>query len=103
MKIYVTCIFFISELSPILELFPFLAHPSRRLKVSYCDHSPSVVVIHLSIRPYTIFKQHLLLNHWANFNQISQDWPLDNTDWNMFKDLESMQNSGCHGNQKKNL
>ena len=32
------------------------------------------LVICLSVRPSTIFKQHLLLNQWANFNQISQDW-----------------------------
>ena len=44
-------------LSPI-----FLAHLSRRLKVSYCDHSPSVVVV-VVVCPSTIFKQHLLLNH----------------------------------------
>ena len=25
----------------------FLAHLSRRLKVSFCDHSPSVVVVRL--------------------------------------------------------
>ena len=42
----------------------FLAHLSRRLMVRYCDHSPSVVlVVRLSVRPFTIFKQHLLLNH----------------------------------------
>ena len=28
-------------------------------------------------------------------------WPLDDTDWKLFNDLESMQDSGCHGNQKK--
>ena len=27
----------------------FLAHLSRRLKVRYCDHSPSVVVVRLSV------------------------------------------------------
>ena len=31
--------------------FLFLAHLSRRLKVRYCDHSPSVVVVRLSVRP----------------------------------------------------
>ena len=41
----------------------FLAHLSQRLKVSYCDHSSSVLVVRLSVRPFTIFKQHLLLNH----------------------------------------
>ena len=63
--------------------FLFLAHLSRRLKVRYCDHSPSVVVVVVvrlsvrpSVRPFTIFKQHLLLNHWLDFDQISQEWSL---------------------------
>ena len=59
----------------------FLAHLSWRLKVSFCDHSPSVVVVvctsvRLSVRPSTIFKQHLLLNHWLDFDQTSQEWSL---------------------------
>ena len=32
----------------------FLAHLSRGLKVSCCDHSLSVIVIHLSVRPSTV-------------------------------------------------
>ena len=33
----------------------FLAHLSRRLKVSYCDHSPSVVVVvRLSVRSQSL-------------------------------------------------
>ena len=45
------------------------------LKVRYCDHSPSVVVVvvRLSVRPFTIFKQNLLLNHSLDFDQISQE------------------------------
>ena len=40
--------------------------------MSYCDHSPSVVVvISMSVRPSTIFKQHLLLNHWLEFDQTT--------------------------------
>ena len=45
------------------SLYTFLAHLSRRLKVSYSDHSPSVVVVIAVVRLSTIFKQHLLLNH----------------------------------------
>ena len=28
------------------------------------------------VRPSTIFKQHLLLNHWLEFDQTSQEWSL---------------------------
>ena len=57
----------------------FLAHLSWKLKMSFCDHSPSVVVvvvIRMSVHPSTIFKQHLLLNHWLDFDQTSQEWSL---------------------------
>ena len=56
----------------------FLPHLSWKLKVSFCDHSPSVVVVvvRMSVRPSTIFKQHLLLNHWLDFDQTSQEWSL---------------------------
>ena len=54
----------------------FLAHLSRRLKASYFDHQPSVVVLRLSVRPFTIFKQHLLLNHLLEFDQTSQELSL---------------------------
>ena len=61
----------------------------------------SLTIRHRSHHPSTIFKQHLLLNHWASSNHISQDWSLGDSDWKMFKDFESMQDSGCHGNHKK--
>ena len=66
------------DLFSFLLIYLFLAHLSRRLKVSYCDHSPSVlvVVVRMSVRPSTIFKQHLLLNHWLEFDQTSQEWSL---------------------------
>ena len=50
------------------------------IKVSFCDHSPSVVVVvvvvRMSVRPSTIFKQHLLLNHWfwPNFTGMILGW-----------------------------
>ena len=58
---------------------------------------------HLSVclSVHNFFKPHLLLNCCASFDQISQEWSLGGTDWKFFKDLESMQNSGCHSNQKK--
>ena len=81
------------------EKLPVLAHLSWKLEGSYCDHS--VVVVRLSI--HNFFEQHLPLNRWANFNQIPQEWSLGGTDSKLFKDLESMQDSDCHSNQKKNL
>ena len=66
--------YFVANQRPI-----FLAHLSWKLKVSFCDHSPSVVVVvvvRMSVRPSTIFKQHLLLNHWLDFDQTSQEWSL---------------------------
>ena len=47
-----------------------LAHLSRRLKVSYCDHSASVVVVRLSVRP-SVRPQSLN-------NILATDWILTN-------------------------
>ena len=52
-----------------------------------CDHSLSIVVIVARLSVHNFFK-HLLLNHWASFNQISQDWSLSSTDSKLFEDLE---------------
>ena len=76
----------------------FLAHLSWKLKVSYCDHSPSVVVVVVvvrmsvrpSVRPSTIFKQHLLLNHWLDFDQTSQEWSLVGSLSKLFKWFRSV-------------
>ena len=46
----------------------FLAHLSRRLKVSYCDQYLSVVCCRLCISIF--FKRNLLLNHWSKFKII---------------------------------
>ena len=45
----------------------------RRLKVSYCDLSSSIVCpfVHLSVNFF--FKQHLLLNHWSKFKITSHE------------------------------
>ena len=80
--------------------YAFLAHLSRRLKVSFCDHSPSVVVVvvvRLSVRSHVnddvvvrlnvrsqSFK-HLLLNHWLDFDQTSQEWSLVGSLSKLFK------------------
>ena len=38
--------------------------------------SPNIRRRRPPVGPSTIFKQHLLLNHWLDFDQISQDWSL---------------------------
>ena len=51
----------------------FLAHLSRRFKVTYCDHPPSVVVV----RPSSIFKQSPpkpLIGFWPNFTGMILGW-----------------------------
>ena len=70
-----------------ITFFAFLAHLSWRLKVSFYDYSPSVVigVVRMSVRPSTIFKQHLLLNHWLHFDQTSQEWSLVGSLSKLFK------------------
>ena len=76
----------------------FLAHLSWKLKVSFCDHSPSaVVVVRMSVRPSTIFKQHLLLNHWLDFDQTSQEWSLVGPLSNLFKWFRSIAYLGHRG------
>ena len=60
------------EKSLILNLDNFLAHPSRRLNVSYCDKSLSVVR-RASVRKL-FFKRHLLLNHWSKFHITSHKY-----------------------------
>jgi hypothetical protein len=47
------------------------------------------------------FKWHLLINHSANFIQTSQECSFGSHLWKLFKEFNSMQNSGCHGNRKK--
>ena len=57
-KSFVLCLWHSLDFS--LTFLPFLAHLSRRLMVSYCDHSPSVVVIvvvvvvRMSVRPQSL-------------------------------------------------
>ena len=43
-----------------------------------------------SVRLFTIFKQHLLLNHWLDFDQISQEWSLVDSLSKLFKWFRSI-------------
>ena len=49
------------------------------------------------------FKHLLLLYYLAKSNQTSQECSLHGPLQNSFKEINSMQNSGCHGNQKEKL
>ena len=55
-------------------------------------HCPSV---------HNFFKQYLLLNHELTLTKVHMIDPCVILTENLFKDLESMQNSVSHGNQKK--
>ena len=46
------------------------------------------------------FKQHLLI-YWVVFQQILQHWSLDGPLLNLFNDINSIQSSGCNGNQNE--
>ena len=50
-----------------------------------------------------LLKWHFLLNQWASFHHASQECSLWWSFWKLPKDINSMQNSGCHGNQKEKL
>ena len=55
--------------------FWFSAHLLHSDKVSFCDHILSIgTSVHASINNF--FKQHLLLNHWLDFDQTSLEWSL---------------------------
>ena len=79
--------------------------PPRRglLRVSYCDRSmlgvrPSVCP---SVNNY--LKNLLLWNQPTDFNETSQKWSLRGALSEYLKDLNSVKNSGCHGNRKKKI
>jgi hypothetical protein len=78
----------------------FLAHLSQSDRVSFCDRFSSGV-LPASVNFY--FKCHLLINHKANFIQTSQECSFGGHLLKLFKEFNSMQNSGCHGNRKKKL
>jgi hypothetical protein len=49
------------------------------------------------------FKQHLLLNPWAKLDETCHKCSLHEALAKLFKEINSMQNSGCHGNRKEKL
>jgi hypothetical protein len=76
----------------------FLAHLSESDMVSFCDPFLSVV------RPYVkiYFKCYIFINGLANFIQTSHECFFGSQLYKLFKKFNYMQNSGCHGNRKKN-
>ena len=69
------------------------------LRVSYCDRSLSGV--RPSVNNY--LKILLLWNRSTDFSETSQKLSLGDALSKYFKDLNSMENSGCHGNREKKL
>ena len=70
------------------------------LRVSYCDRSMYGVCpfVHPSVNNYL---KNLLSNRPTDFNETSQKYSLDDALSENFKDVNSVKNSGCHGNQKR--
>ena len=65
------------------------------LKVSFSDCTMSVV--------HKFFRHLLLLNQWANLDETWQGCSLGGALSQFFKRLNSIHNSGCHGNQKEEI
>ena len=90
-----------------LILFIFSSPEHNMLRMSYCDRSMTGIRLSvrvsgcLSVNNY--LKNLLLWNRSTDFNETSQKWSLGDALSENFKDLNSMKNSGCHGNRKKKL
>ena len=81
------------------SIFNVFSSPEHNvLRMSYWDRS-------LSVRPSVnnYLKNLLLWNRTTDFNEASQKWSLGDALSEYFKDMNSMKNSGCHGNRKKKL
>ena len=69
-------------------------------------HALGVVWFYIGIYRENVnncFKRHLLLNRLANFDETSQGCSLGGALSKLLKEMNSMQNSGCHGNRKEKL
>ena len=65
--------------------------------------SSSSVVRRPSSVVNNLLKHLLLWNYWWESDQTWHRCSLDGLLWKLLKWFHSMKNSGCHGNQKKNL
>ena len=76
----------------------FISSPEHKvLRVSYCDRPMSGVCRQASANNF--FKRLLLLNHRANLDETWQGCSLGEALQNLFKEFNSIHNSGCPGNQ----
>ena len=94
---------FNSDSSQIHFSWTIFSWPEHKvLRMSYCNQS-------LSVRQYVrpsknnYLRNLLLWNRATDFNETSQKWSLGDALSEHFKDMNSMKNSGCHGNRKKKL
>ena len=79
----------------IMEAFVFQKKKNNILfhKVSFCDHTMSVV--------HFIFKHLILLKHWVNLDEMWQGCSLGKALPNLLNGLNSVHNPGCHGSKKE--
>ena len=82
-------------------IFPqcfFSSSEHNVLKGSF--YGGDVSVVHRVLCVVNNFFKHLLLpNRWANLDQTWQECVLEGPLQSMFTELDSIKNSGCHGNE----
>ena len=61
----------------------------------------TVVVVVVVLRPFTISNYISSYNHRMSSNQTWQKWSLGGPLSKLFKEFDSMQNSGCYGNKRE--
>ena len=82
----------------LMDLYQDCSNYVPGVKIS---HALGVVWFYIGIYRENVtnfFKQHLLLNRLANFDETLQGCSLDALS-RLPKEINIMQNSGCHGNQ----
>ena len=62
---------------------------------------PASVVQHALCVIHNFFRHRLLLNHWENLHETGQECSLGEALPKLCKRLNSIHNSGCHGNKKE--
>ena len=86
----------------VIALVSSVGYPFLALWSIYC--SGRAIVINqcpVSVHEQLLKKSSLKPANRLIFNETSQNWSLGDALSENFKDLNSMKNSGCHGNQKK--
>ena len=85
--------------------FSFLAHLSTMCSGWAIVINCCLASVRLCVRPSVdnYLKNLLLWNRPTHFNETLQKWSLGDALSEKFKDMNSVKNSGCHGNRKKKL